>query len=329
MTNKSLLSDSFLKELGVVDWGVTTEETPHSWNNYQDWVQKDFAGVLSYLTDHRMGLRASVKNVYPDFKSALVFLFDYASTKKYLLEKNEHKYAAYTLGFEGGDYHYIISERLKLIGDELKKTHPTLDYKITLDVLPVLERDMAYRAGLGWFGKNSMLINQKYGSYFLIGSLLTNQVVEHNTLKLETDHCGQCTRCIDACPTNAINPETRTIIANLCISTYTIEIFKEAEAPQGIERGRGEIFGCDICQDVCPWNKKYLLKVMPVLKISEAFSQVNFLLESNLETLFDKLTSMSGRAFKKWLKGTSFDRPGINGWMKNLNSVNKKNHQPK
>ncbi len=324
MIKNSLLSDSFLKELGIVDWGVTTDDSPHSWKNYQSWVEKDSAGVLSYLTDHRMQLRSSVKNVFPEFKSALVFLFDYAPTKKFLLEKKEFKYAAYTLGFEGGDYHYVISERLKLIGEELKKNESDLDYKITLDILPVLERDLAYRSGLGWFGKNSMLINRKYGSYFLIGSLLINKKLVDEKLPLETDHCGQCSRCVEACPTLAINPETRTITANQCISTYTIEIFKDAQAPEGFEKSRGEIFGCDICQDVCPWNKKYLGKIAPLLKISEAFSHVNYLLENNLETLFDKISTMSGRAFKKWLKGTPFDRPGVNGWLKNL-----KNHRPK
>ena len=327
MNKDSLFRPEFLKELGIVNWGVTASDKPLSWDNYQDWVQKDLSTPLNYLTDHRMQLRSSIKNIYPEFKSALVFLFDYAPTKKWLLEKNEFKLAAYTLGFEGGDYHHVISERLTLIGDELKKNDPTLDYKITLDVLPVLERDLAYRAGLGWFGKNSMLINTKHGSYFLIGSLLLNKEVHSETIKLETDHCGQCTRCIEACPTNAIDVDTRTIIANKCISTYTIEIFKDAPAPEGMDQSRGEIFGCDICQDVCPWNKKYLGKVLPFLKIRDSFEHVNFLLESNLETLFDKLSGMSGRSFKKWLRGTSFDRPGVIGWLKNIKSA--KDHQPK
>ncbi len=327
LIDKPQFDNEFLKELGIVDWGITSDDKPSSWEHYQNWISKKFSGPLTYLTDHRMPLRSSLKNIYPEFQSALVFLFDYAPTKKWLLEKNEYKYAAYTLGFEGGDYHYVIADRLNKIADKLKEKHPDLDFKIGLDVLPILERDLAFRAGLGWFGNNSMLINRKYGSYFLIGSLLINKKIKTNEAALETDHCGQCTRCIDACPTLAINPETRTIIAEKCISTYTIEIFKDAPAPEGMEKSRGEIFGCDICQDVCPWNKKYLGKISSFLKITETFDHVNFLIESNLETLFDKMSEMSGRSFKKWLKGTSFDRPGVIGWLKNLRSA--KDHQPK
>ncbi|MFY7991766.1 MAG: epoxyqueuosine reductase [Bacteriovoracaceae bacterium] len=321
------LTDEFLKELGVVDWGMTSEEKPTSWENYEKWVSQNLSSPLTYLSDHRMSLRSSLKNIYPEFQTALVFFFDYAPTKKWLIENKIYKYAAYTLGFDGGDYHHVVGERLEKIGIELKKNDPTLDFKITLDVLPVLERDLAFRAGLGWFGKNSMLIHRKYGSYFLIGSLLINKKIQDQEASLEVDHCGQCNRCVEACPTKAINPETRTIIASQCISTYTIEIFKEATAPEGMEKSRGEIFGCDICQDVCPWNKKYLGKITSMLKITDTFQHVNYLLESNLETLFDKLSGMSGRSFKKWLKGTSFDRPGVTGWLKNIKSA--KNHQPK
>lgn len=328
MNKNSLFTPEFLKDLGIVNWGVTHDAEPKSWKNYQTWVHQDHGIPLTYLSDHRMNLRSSVKNVYPGFKSALVFLFDYSPTKKWLLEKKEYKYAAYTLGFEGGDYHYVISERLQIIGDELKKKDATVDFKITLDVLPVLERDLAFRAGLGWFGKNSMLINKKHGSYFLIGSLLINKdIYTDEEIKMDVDHCGTCKRCVGACPTDAINPETRTIIANKCISTYTIEIFKDAPAPEGMDKARGEIFGCDICQDVCPWNKKYLGKVIPLLKIRDSFVHVNFLLEASLETLFDKISKMSGRSFKKWLKGTSFDRPGVSGWLKNIKSA--KDYQPK
>src|SRR5690606_23512538 len=120
--------------------------------------------------------------------------------------------------------------------------------------------------------KNSMLINRKEGSYFIIGSILLNQKLQLEETTPDVDHCGKCTACAEACPTNAIDVETRTINAPLCISTFTIEIFKDAEAPEGFDKSRGEIFGCDICQDICPWNRKPLSRVIGELKLKDSLS---------------------------------------------------------
>jgi ferredoxin len=119
-----------------------------------------------------------------------------------------------------------------------------------------------------------MLINQKEGSYFIIGSLLLNQKLEIDLGQMDIDHCGHCTSCADACPTQAINLETRTLEASKCISTFTIEVFKEVNPPDGYEKSRGEIFGCDICQDVCPWNRKPLSRVTSILKLKEKLNRM-------------------------------------------------------
>jgi epoxyqueuosine reductase len=322
------LSQDSLKSLGILDWGYSEESTPQTMDNYERWINQDLQGPLTYLSDHRKDLRRDLKNIFPEFQSAIVFLFSYQETKKWLLDNNRHEVAAYSLGFEGQDYHSVLKERLNSIFLELKVSHPELERFIALDAQPVLERDLAFRSGLGWFGKNSMLINQKEGSYFIIGSLLLNQKLNLEAPKFDIDHCGQCNACVEACPTLAIDSESRTIIASQCISTYTIEIFKDAEAPKGFDKSRGEFFGCDICQDVCPWNRKPLARVIGSLKLPES---VSFLKEwffglpiADLVKIIEKETN---RGLKRKLSGTPFDRPGKEGWLKNLKSILSKSNR--
>jgi epoxyqueuosine reductase len=203
---------------------------------------------------------------------------------------------------------------LNEIGEKLKIDLPELEYKISLDVHPVLERDLAYRSGLGWFGKNSMLINQENGSYTLIGSLLLNQKLELPIKSPASDHCGTCTRCIDACPTNAIDGDMRVIESKKCISTFTIEQFKDGPAPSGFPVETKEVFGCDICQEVCPWNNKPLAKAIPEESASELVKFFN----RDIQTIHDDISAMSNNAYKRFFKGTSFERSGKRGLLKNL-----------
>lgn len=313
------ISQNELKALGILDWGYTEESAPISLKNFEQWLDQELQGPLTYLSDHRKDLRQDIKNIFPGFQSALVFLFSYQEAKKWLLENDRHEVAGYSLGFGGQDYHFVLKERLEQVFNKLKTSHPDIERFVSLDAQPVLERDLAYRAGLGWFGKNSMMIHKKEGSYFIIGSLLLNKKLNIETDKLDIDHCGQCRACIDACPTDAINPDTRTIVAAKCISTYTIEIFKDAEAPEGFDKSRGEFFGCDICQDVCPWNRKPLARVVGKLNLPD---QLMFLKEwffgLPLSELKKIIENDSNRGLKKKLAGTAFDRPGKQGWLKNL-----------
>jgi epoxyqueuosine reductase len=319
MKESPVLNNKLLKKLGVLDWGYTEDPIPTTIDHYEKWTNESMHGPLQYLADHRKHLRRDLRHVFPEFQSALVFLFSYQETKKWMLDSNNHSVAAYTLGFEGEDYHRALKSRLTEISDSLNLS----DFKVfhSIDAQPILERDLALRAGLGWFGKNSMLINRGEGSYFIIGSILLNQKLPIEKSKMDIDHCGQCTSCSDACPTQAINPETRTLEASKCISTYTIEIFKDAPAPVGFDKSRGEIFGCDICQDVCPWNRKPLSRVIGELKIKDTFIHLKeWLYEWPKDKLSTFIENDTNRGFRKKLFGTPFDRPGKEGWLKNLKS---------
>lgn len=330
-----MLSDKKkLTDLGIVDFAYTEQSEALNFDKYQKWLELKLHGPLSYLEGERGEKRADLKLFWPEFQSAVVFLFSYKDIKKKLSTEatQQLKIASYTLGFDGWDYHHILKEKLNLIAAELSIKNPQLQYKISLDVHPVLERDLALRSGLGWIGKNSMLINRNEGSYFIIGSILFNQKLDMPFKKMETDHCGQCTKCIDACPTNAIDLETRTIRASDCISTFTIEQMKLDSVPSPkMDLSSGNIFGCDICQDVCPWNKKLLRNIFStsgqvIYTEMQSFILKYLCLRDPVE-IVTELEGISDRQFKKKFMRTSFERSGKRGLLKNLffylkNSVN-------
>jgi epoxyqueuosine reductase len=324
-----VLTESLLERFGIVDWGCTTDPRPVSFEHYEAWVTKGHNGILKYLEGDRKEKRECITNYFPEFESALVFQFSYANEKYELndfynsSESNGLKVAGYVLGFEGTDYHHVLKDRLETIGKLIQEVDPEVTFKISLDIQPVLERDLAYRAGLGFFGKNSMFINKNEGSFNLIGSLLLSKDYKIKTREVETDHCGKCTRCADACPTLAIDLNTRTIISDKCISTYTIELFKDsAEAPKGMENSNGEIFGCDICQDVCPWNKR-LLRVGKITKSNKTKSShfqliMDYFLKRPSKEIIEELEGISNRKFQRLFFGTPLQRTGRNGLLKNL-----------
>lgn len=323
----SLFSDELLSFHKIVDWGYTEELSPRSYDRLERWVEKGEHGTLGYLADHRLDARKSLQEVFPDTQSSLVFLFSY-HREKLALENfyqgpvsNGLKIASYVLGFEGKDYHLLVRESLEKLAEKLSEKIPDLKWRLSLDIQPVLERDLAHRAGLGWFGKNSMLISKDKGSFFIIGSLLLNKKLELPKRAVETDHCGQCRACVEACPTQAINEETRTLTAEKCIATWTIEHFKEGpSAPRGMENASGEIFGCDICQDVCPWNQRPVrMGLAPVegLEKSNALIFDQFLKKTPIEVI-ENLESHSSRGFVREFKNTPLERTGKRGLLKNL-----------
>lgn len=317
-----------LEALQIVDWGYTEELQPKSFERYEEWVQKDWHGSLKYLSDHRKDVRSSLSNVMEDCQSALVFLFSYHPSKMTLdsfyqsEESNGLKVAGYCFGFEGKDYHLEIGERLKKIGDHLIEKNPDLRWRLSLDIQPVLERDLAYRAGLGWVGKNSMMINRHHGSFLMIGSLLLSEKLPLISRLPETDHCGQCRACADSCPTDAIDVESRTLVAEKCISTFTIEHFKEVPAPIGMEKSSGEIFGCDICQDVCPWNKRPVrlgLEAVDSTEFKKAHQKIfDTFLSTDIKDVVKKVEGYSVKGFEREFKETPLGRTGKKGILKNL-----------
>ncbi len=297
-----------LAALGIVEWGYTSETKPRSFDRFSAWLPANGAALPFLLPEKNSAYRSDVKVWWPEARSALVFLFSYAPAKKVLLTEGQHKVAGYALGFDGKDYHPILKERLGTVAKRLQGQIP-LQWKHTHDTEPVLERDLAHRAGLGWFGKNAMLIHRQQGSYFMIGSLILDRELPLPPAEVSADHCGSCRACVDACPTAAIDPETRTLKASACLSAWTIEERDAATpAPAGTDKSRGEVFGCDICQDVCPWNQKPLERVEGVLG-EGARRWLKWFHREPGEVAGD-VAWMTNRGFLRFLEGTPFGRPG-------------------
>ncbi|MEK6625507.1 MAG: 4Fe-4S double cluster binding domain-containing protein, partial [Bdellovibrionota bacterium] len=167
------------------------------------------------------------------------------------------------------------------------------------------------------FGKNSMLIHQQKGSMFIIASLLLNQSFNFPKRVYATDHCGTCRACVEACPTHAIDEKTRTLKSQQCISTFTIELFKDAPAPSGYKNAGQWIFGCDICQQVCPWNRRETILNQTDLT-SQQENLKHFFLDRSIEQIITEIEGMSNNAFERKFKQTSLARTGRLGVLKNI-----------
>jgi epoxyqueuosine reductase len=242
------------RRLGFILAGVTTPEPPPHLAAFEDWLRRGRHASMGYLADERASARrADPRLILPGCKSILVLAVPYSDPKTARApdEVGPHgRVAAYAWG---DDYHIVLPERLKTIVAfiETQVGHPVQSRWYT-DTGPILERDLAQRAGLGWVGKNTCLINPRHGSYFLLAEIFLDLDLEPDP-PFTTDQCGTCTRCVQACPTECILPD-RTIDAARCISYLTIEL--KDDIPSKLRPLLGNwVFGCDVCQTVCPWNR--------------------------------------------------------------------------
>lgn len=305
-----------LSTLGIVDWGYTTELKPRSFDRFEAWLPSAEASLPFLNSGKAKAYRSDLTVWWPEARSALVFLFSYAEAKRALLDENQHRVAAYSLAFDGLDYHPVLKEHLGTVAKRLQQ-HLTFDWKHSHDTEPILERDLAQRAGLGWFGKNSMLIHRQHGSYFMIGALILNRELSLEAPQVDTDHCGQCRLCVEACPTDAIDPLARTIKVRQCISAWTIEDRDgDSVAPQGLEKSRGEVFGCDICQDVCPWNQRPLERV--VGKLGPGARRWLEFFSRDPGEIAGQVAWITNRAYLRLTEGTVFGRPGRKALLRTL-----------
>ncbi|HTP02551.1 MAG TPA: tRNA epoxyqueuosine(34) reductase QueG [Anaerolineales bacterium] len=239
------------RRLGFVLAGVTTPEPPPHLSTFESWLAQKRNATMEYLAaEQARARRADPRLILPGCRSILALAVPYSKPTGTAASGARGRVAAYAWG---DDYHDVLPKRLQALVRfiEAQVGHPVGNRWYT-DTGPILERDLAQRAGIGWIGKNTCLIHPKHGSYFLLAEILLDLDLEPDT-PFSTDHCGTCTRCIEACPTDCILPD-RTLDAGRCISYLTIE--RKDGIPAELRTQMGDwIFGCDICQAVCPWNR--------------------------------------------------------------------------
>lgn len=243
------------REIGFDLVGIAAAGPAQSHTRYTDWIARGYHGRMAYLArPDAVARRADVRELLPQARSVVVVGMNYYQVPPSPLPPSAGEGVGAVARYAwGDDYHQVMAARLKqlaaFIETEIKRP---LAHKICVDTSAVLEREWAMRAGLGWIGKNTMLINPRAGSWFLLGELALDLELEEDA-PFAADHCGTCTRCIEACPTRCILPD-RTLDASRCISYLTIEL--RGEIPADLQPLLGHwVFGCDVCQEVCPWNR--------------------------------------------------------------------------
>ncbi len=240
-------------ECGFELAGVAPAERIADHQRYTEWVERGLHGRMSYLAGDRAAMREDPRALLPSARSVICVGKLYNTATPYSTDFHERGRGWISRYAWGEDYHEILRDGLTQLAAKLRAVAQSeFEYKICVDTAPLLERSLAARAGLGWIGKNACLINQRGGSWFFLGELLTSLEIASGTPA--ADRCGSCTRCLDACPTRAlIAPGV--LDARRCISYLTIELRGPIERELQPEMG-AHVFGCDICQDVCPWNRR-------------------------------------------------------------------------
>ncbi len=227
---------------GIAKAGFLEEEAEH----LDTWLQKGYHGEMRYMENH-FDKRLDPRKLVPGARSVISLLYNYYPGETQI--QNTYKIAKYAYG---DDYHQVIRSRLRELVACMQDRLGGFHARVFTDSAPVMERTWAKKAGLGWIGKHSLLISKQKGSYFFLAEIITDLELEPD-IPFASDHCGSCTRCIDACPTEAILPNN-TIDGGRCISYLTIEL-KEQIPLSFKDKMEDWMFGCDICQDVCPWNR--------------------------------------------------------------------------
>lgn len=264
----------------------------------EKWLSEGRHAGMSYM-ERNLDKRRDVSAILPGARSVISLGLNYYQPGSYAEDNGNGKVSRYAWG---RDYHLVIWEKLDKLASELKMLDPEIEIASYVDTGPVMDKVWAKRAGLGWIGKHTNLINPKIGSWIFLATIITNYEFEYS--EVITDHCGSCTRCLDACPTEALTGGYE-IDAGKCISYLTIENKGEID-PAFKGKFAGYIFGCDICQEVCPWN----------LKFETGTRNINFT-PINKEIKFADIDIMKNGEFKEKFKDSPILRAKLKGMQRN------------
>ncbi len=280
------------KRLGFLDCGISKVKKLEDEEYYlKEWLQKGFNAQMDYMNNN-FEKRINPSLLVPNSESVISVSMNYFPGN-ITFEENQLKISKYALG---RDYHKVMKKMLKQLFLFIESIYPKIEGRFFVDSAPVLDKAWAEKSGLGWKGKHGLIISKENGSFFFIGEIISNIKLEYD--QAISSYCGSCTLCINACPTQAIT-EDYSVDANKCISYQTIEN-KDAIPKAIIDNIQNYIFGCDICQDVCPWNKKSVIS--PI----KDFGSRKDLLEISISDF----ENMNENTFNKTFNGTPIKRAG-------------------
>jgi len=289
-------------ELGFSSCGISQARfLKEEEQKFEKWLSNGYQGNMLYL-ERNIDKRLDPRILVPGSKSVISLTYNYYPPKK-LSNKNNFIISKYAYG---RDYHKVLKKKLRQLFYYMKENIGSIEGRVFVDSAPVHERAWAKLSGLGWIGKNSLLINKNIGSYFFISEIICDLELEYDSPV--SDRCGNCTKCMDACPTNAIT-QAQVIDANKCISYLTIE--NKNTIPEEFKNEMNQsIFGCDICQDICPWNR-----------FSTPHNEKEFLPNKKLKKLRKKdWIELTEETFNLIFEGSAIKRAKYNGLKRNINA---------
>jgi epoxyqueuosine reductase len=271
----------------------------------REWLERGYHGEMAWMA-RNIEKRVDPRQLFPAARSVVVVALNYFTSAQHSDISSTGKVSRYAWG---DDYHDVVGVKLQSLLTWITEQVPDVEGKVCVDIQPVMDKAWAVRAGLGWLGKHTNVITPEFGSWVFIGELLLNLELIDDEDRIE-DHCGTCTLCIDACPTQAIT-EPYVVDSTKCISYGTIEL-RSPELPNLIKENlSGWLYGCDICQDVCPWNR-----------FEQTTDEVRFApREGNVNASLDEVLELTPEAYAQRFRGSAMKRAKLSGLQRNARAL--------
>jgi len=297
---KSIAVSLGFHSVGIANAETLAEEKDHLLR----WISRGYSGTMKWM-ERNSEKRIDVRNIFPDAKSVISVAMNYYTPHHHSEIEHTGKISRYAWG---DDYHDILTPKLHQLLHWIKCNNPTANGKVYVDTGPVLEKVWAQKSGIGWKGKHTNIISKEYGSWIFLGEIILNLELDYD--KPAIDHCGDCTLCIDACPTQAL-VEPYILDATKCISYLTIEHKGEIDSSLA-KNFSGWLYGCDICQDVCPWNKKFANPT----NVAQFEPRDN-----NIQPKVTEIENMSEEEFKLKFQGSAMKRTKLSRLKRNAKTL--------
>ena len=282
---------------------VGAESLADEGRRLKEWIARGHHGEMRWMA-RDVHKRIDPHEIFPQARSVVVVALNYFTPHQHQQSPGSGKVSRYAWG---EDYHNVLKEKMLSLLAWIRQIEPRAEGKVCVDIQPTMDKAWAVRAGLGWLGKHSNVITPEHGSWIFIGELLLNLDLEHDSQRME-DHCGTCTLCIDACPTAAIT-EPYVVDSNKCISYATIEL-RAPELPEELDLA-GWLYGCDICQDVCPWNR-----------FEQATTETRFApRQGNVDVDLDEVLELTPESYAARYRGSPMKRAKLAGLQRNARAL--------